>query len=66
MGSNHEGQTYGAVVTRDRSGRATGPDGGAAPLYGDSLLSVRTQDTSGDYSGLATPIDPLGAGPIPM
>ena len=38
------------------SGRATFPIGGAAC----------TQDTSGNYSGWATPIDPLGAGPIPM
>ncbi len=47
-------------------GRAAGPDGGAAPLVRRPLLSVPTQDSSGDYSGLATPIDPLGADPIPM
>jgi len=53
------GQSSRAVVTRCRSGHATGSDGGAAPLF-------LKQPSRGDYSGLATPVDPLGADPMPI
>ena len=67
-----EGLTQGEVACGLpwHGGRATCSVGGAAPVYVDSLLvdSFRSarQYPSGNYSGLATPIDPLGAGPIPM